>query len=82
MNENSRKDLLELPDEIILQIFQQVHDTPTPASSREGQKEWTRYDRGTRDIQNIRLTCREFNRIGSELLIKFVGVDVSAESLG
>lgn len=82
MIEHSRINLLELPDEVILQIFQQVHDTPTPTSSREGQEEWTRYDRGTRDIQNIRLTCREFNRIGSEFLIKFVGVDVSPESLG
>lgn len=85
MIEHSRINLLELPDEIILQIFEHVHDTPTPTSSRNGQEEWTRYesyDEGTRDIQNIRLTCREFNRIGSELLIKFVGVDVSAESLG
>lgn len=82
MIEHSRINLLKLPDEIILQIFQQVHDTPTPASSREGQEEWTCYDRGTRDIQSIRLTCRKFNRIGSEFLIKFVGVDVSAESLG
>lgn len=79
--EHPRLNLLELPEEILLKILRAVHDTPTPNSTREGQEEWTLFDQGTRDIQNVRLTCRLFNRISSEFLIKFVGVDLSVESL-
>lgn len=76
-----RRNLSQLPEEIILQIFRAVHDTPIPNSRCRLDEKWTRYDQGTRDIQNVRLTCQKFNRISSELLIKFVGVDLSVESL-
>lgn len=76
-----RRKLSKFPEELILQILRAVHDTPIPTSRCRDGKEWTRFDQGTRDIQNVRLTCRLFNRISSELLIKFVGVDLSVESL-
>lgn len=79
--EQPRLNLLELPEEILLKILRAVHDTPTPSSTRDGQEEWTLFDQATRDIQNVRLTCQLFNRISSEFLIRFVGVDVSVESL-
>lgn len=79
--EYPRRNLSQLPEELILEIFRAVHDTPIPNSRRSGDEEWTRYHRGTRDIQNIRLTCKKFDRISSELLIRFVGVDLSVESL-
>lgn len=74
------RQLLGFPEEILIQIFQAVHDTP-PDSNRQNDEERARYDQGTRDIQSIRLTCRKFNRLSSEFLIKFVGVDISENSL-
>lgn len=79
--EYPRLHLSQFPEEIILQILRAVHDTPIPNSRCRLDDEWARYDQGTRDIQNVRLTCQLFNRISSELLIKFVGVDLRAESL-
>lgn len=76
-----RQNLSEFPEEILLQIFRAVHNVPPPDSRAESEEEWNLYDRATRDIQNIRLTCRLFNKISSEFLIKFVGVNLSAESL-
>lgn len=79
-----RPKLENLPEEMLLQIFQAVHDAPIPQFSRTTEpceKDLARYDQGTRGIQNVRLTCRKFNRISSELLIKFVGVSLSEESL-
>lgn len=80
--------LENLPEEMLLQIFQAVHDAPIPEFRREParrdsswEKDLARYDQGTRGIQNVRLTCRDFNRISSELLIRFVGVSLSEESL-
>ena len=79
---DSPRNLAELPEELILLIFRAVHGTPVPDSKRSlNDVDWARYNQGTRDIQNIRLTCRKFRRISSELLIKFVGVDLSLESL-
>lgn len=77
-----RVNLAEFPEELLLRIFRCVHDTPIPDSKLSfPDKAWTCYSVGTRAIQNIRLTCRDFNRISSEFLVKFVVVDVSSESL-
>lgn len=79
---SSPPNLPNLPEELILLIFRAVHDNPIPPAmfSRES-KAWAQYNQGTRDIQNIRLTCRQFARIGSELLVEFVGVELSSKSL-
>lgn len=79
---NLGRKLGDLPDELILEICRRVHDSPVPESMPQSSDEdWARYDQGTRDIQNLRLTSRRFNRISSEFLIKFVVVDVSSQSL-
>ncbi|KAG8162567.1 hypothetical protein KVR01_008332 [Diaporthe batatas] len=77
--------LEELPEEIILHILRMVHDTPIPDFHlrKWGYQDdsWFEYDQSTRDIQNVRLTSRSLSRIGSELLIEYVGLDLSLESL-
>lgn len=82
---NPRLKLERLPEEMLLQIFQAVHDAPIPQFRRilpgPWDKDLARYDQGTRGIQNVRLTCRDFNRISSELLIRFVGVSLNEASL-
>lgn len=81
-SKNLGRTLGDLPDELILELCRRVHDSPVPESLRKSSDgDWARYDQGTRDIQNLRLTSRRFNRISSEFLIKFVRVDVSSQSL-
>lgn len=80
-----RLNLDELPEEIILDILKNVYTTPIPDFQlrRWGglDREWARYNQSARDIQNVRLTSRTLSRIGSEVLIQYVGVDLSFSSL-
>lgn len=77
--------LVELPEEIILQILRNVYDTPIPDFKIRKLSylaaDSARYNQAIRDIQNVRLTSRILSRVGSELLIEYVGVDLSWESL-
>lgn len=74
--------MLSLPDECILLIARAVRETPAPVTERRRPgEEWTSYNQDTQDIQHLRLTCRRLNEISSEVLIPFLGVDISEKSL-
>ncbi|POS73822.1 hypothetical protein DHEL01_v207786 [Diaporthe helianthi] len=85
--------LERLPEEMILHILRNVHDTPIPRFGlRElvpvkrypilrTPSEWAQYYQGIRDIQNVRLTSKMLCRIGTEFLVGYVGIDFSLESL-
>ena len=81
-HEHPSRNLAKFPEEILLSICRAIHDTPIPEfRSDHKYQDLALFDEGTRDIQNVRLTCRVFNRIGSECLIRFVVLDLSSESL-
>ena len=67
--------ILDLPDEILLMIFERVEnlDLTTPFLEL--------LSPGKEDIQNVRLVCRRFCNVGSQLLLRFVRVVPDESSL-
>jgi hypothetical protein len=80
INELSRpylRDLnvLDLPDELLLDIFELVEGfDPNPPFAYD-------HDSGREDIQNTRLVCRRFCDLSSQLLVRFVRVRFDEQSL-
>ncbi|KXX76214.1 hypothetical protein MMYC01_205528 [Madurella mycetomatis] len=80
INELSRPSLrslsiLDLPDEILLQIFEMVED-PTPYLPS-----LCYFGPGRQDIKSARLVCRRFCHVSSELLVRLVRVSFNEPSL-
>ncbi|KAJ4414011.1 hypothetical protein N0V82_008181 [Gnomoniopsis sp. IMI 355080] len=69
-----------LPDEILVTTFAAVRGDPPELDARSGFWE-SRLEYGTRDIQNVRLTCRRFYNTSSKFLIAAVSVEATYESL-
>lgn len=65
----------ELPDEMLVQIFEHVEDWEMSETSFSSDAE------GARDIQNARLVCKRFRNTCSHLLVRSVTVKITEESL-
>ena len=73
--------ILDLPDELLLAIFEFVEGIDLTWTVRPAP--WLNADdfRQVRDIKNTRLVCRRFAAISSQLLVRIVRVDLTEPSL-
>lgn len=75
--------ILDLPDELLLGIFELVEGPDFDSPLRRSR--WLRTDDAfpisKQDIKNTRLVCRRFCDISSQLLVRFVRVDLNELSL-
>jgi hypothetical protein len=70
--------ILDLPDEILLEIFEHVEDL----KFHPPYSELLYYvDEGREDIRNTRLVCRRFCNVNSQLLVRLVRVNPNKASL-
>jgi len=69
--------LLDLPDEILLEIFEHLEDRFLECIERYPHCYWT----PSRDIKALRLTCRRICDISSQLLVRIVHLDFHPESV-
>lgn len=87
INERSRPFLRslsvqDLPNEILLAIFEQAsHTVEAEFSDADTQHSLYRHSYKPAEIANIRLVCRRFHDLGSDLLLRSVRVEVGERSL-
>ncbi|KAH6623439.1 hypothetical protein F5144DRAFT_539596 [Chaetomium tenue] len=67
--------VLDLPDELLLGIFEHVENFDFNAQVVQ------RHEPGMVDIQNVRLVCRRFCNVSSQLLVRSVRIGLDESSL-
>ncbi|KAH8202249.1 hypothetical protein TruAng_003626 [Truncatella angustata] len=70
-------DIRDLPDEILCQVFTHVRGAPY-VEEADG-LECLRYT--AKDIKNVRLVCRWFCDVSSDMLLSFLEIDITPESI-
>lgn len=66
--------ILDLPNEILIQIFEYMHDTPSGGIRQLRPSQ-------SKNIKNVRLPCNRFCNTSSHLLIDLLHIDFDSSSL-